>query len=119
MKKILFALLATAVSLSSCEQFLPESKIDTSVTKDIAGINYANLYKEGIEAYRFLPTGYDRIDGAMLAAACDEADFAIAGSSVEKFQLGTWSALSCPNSSWTSASRNTPHTYVPGGQRGL
>ena len=105
MKKILFALLATAVSLSSCEQFLPESKIDTSVTKDIAGINYANLYKEGIEAYRFLPTGYDRIDGAMLAAACDEADFAIAGSSVEKFQLGTWSALSCPNSSWTSAYR--------------
>lgn len=103
MKRIYLILLISCAALVSCEGFLPESKIDTSMTEDIAGINYTNLYKEGIEAYAFLPKGFDRIDGAMLASACDEADHAIAGSSVEKFQLGTWSALSSPNGCWTSS----------------
>lgn len=86
----------------SCEDFMPESKIDTSLTEDIAGINYANLYKQGIEVYRALPAGYNRIGNAMLASACDEADHAIAGSSIEKFQLGAWSPISSPDDCWAA-----------------
>lgn len=100
-KTIRAALPGLAVfSLFACEGLLPDNKVDLDLTDKNVSQAYANLRDQGMALYDYLPTGYNRIDGAMLAAATDEADHAPIGSDIEKFQLGTWNAVTNPDNNW-------------------
>ena len=98
--------------LPSCEGFIPNSKVDTNVVEEIANINYTNLYQQGIHCYQFLPAGFGRLDGAMLASGCDEADHAVAGCNIEFYQLGTWSATTQPDNNMTNAYRAIRRSHI-------
>lgn len=100
-KTIRAALPGLAVfSLFACEGLLPDNKVDLDLTDKNVSQAYANLRDQGMALYDYLPAGYNRIDGAMLAAATDEADHAPIGSDIEKFQLGTWNAVTNPDNNW-------------------
>lgn len=100
-KTIRAALPGLAVfSLFACEGLLPDNKVDLDLTDKNVSQAYANLRDQGMTLYDYLPAGYNRIDGAMLAAATDEADHAPIGSDIEKFQLGTWNAVTNPDNNW-------------------
>lgn len=99
------SILCAAAFLASCDGFIPETKVDTETTEDLVANNYANLYEQGMHVYDYLPEGYGRIDGAMLAAATDEADHALAGSTIESFQLGSFNSISNPDDIWENAYR--------------
>ena len=105
-KTIRMALAGLAVlSMSACEGLLPDNKVDLDLTDKTASQAYTNLKSQGMMLYDYLPTGYNRIDGAMLAAATDEADHAPIGSDIEKFQLGTWNAVTNPDNNWSDCYR--------------
>ena len=93
------------LSMSACEGLLPDNKVDLDLTDKNASQAYTNLKSQGMMLYDYLPTGYNRIDGAMLAAATDEADHAPIGSDIEKFQLGTWNAVTNPDNNWSDCYR--------------
>ena len=99
------SIFCAVVFLVSCEGFLPETKVDIDTTKDLVANNYNNLYIQGMHAYDYLPEGYNRIDGAMLAAASDEADHALAGSTIEKFQEGSFNSMANPDNNWEKSYR--------------
>lgn len=99
------SILCAAAFLASCDGFIPETKVDTETKEDLVANNYANLYEQGMHVYDYLPEGYSRIDGAMLAAATDEADHALAGSTIESFQLGSFNSISNPDDIWETAYR--------------
>src|SRR5690554_5174053 len=85
---------------TACKDFLPESKLDNDLREDQASVSYGRLRDQGMAPYEQIPSGYDRISGAMLASATDEADYAIPGSDIEKFNNGSWSAISNPDDVW-------------------
>lgn len=86
--------------VTACDDFLPESKLDNDLREDQASVSYGRLKDQGMSAYEQIPLGYDRVSGAMLASATDEADYAIPGSDIEKFNNGSWSAISNPDDVW-------------------
>lgn len=104
-KNILLILSITPLLFTSCEGLLPDNKIDLDLTEEMASISYANLLKQGMAVYDYLPKGYDKISGAMMAAATDEADHAVVGNDIEMFQRGTWNAVSNPDNIWNNAYR--------------
>lgn len=103
--KISFTVLLFALILSACDGLIPDSKIDTLLRDDQASVSYDRLKSQGISMYDYIPEGYDRISGAMFASACDEADFAIPGSSISRFVDGSWNAIVNPDDVWASKYR--------------
>jgi hypothetical protein len=71
---------------------LSETEVETT---------YENSRGRCTALYTFLPDGLNYIDGAMLAAASDEAEFTIETNSIHKFNTGAWNAVSNPDAdSW-------------------
>ena len=88
-KTIRMALAGLAVlSMSACEGLLPDNKVDLDLTDKNASQAYTNLKSQGMMLYDYLPTGYTRI-----------------GSDIEKFQLGTWNAVTNPDNNWSDCYR--------------
>jgi len=98
--KIMSIIAVGTYMLCSCEGFIPETRVDLDTVEDIANSNYNNLYQQGIHVYHYLPNGYGRIGNAMLAAATDEADYAVPGSTIEYLQNGTWNPVTNPDDKW-------------------
>lgn len=96
-----FAILAAA-AMTGC---IPENKIDLDLTDKLASETYARLLDQGEGVYNYIPSAYNWIDGAMLAAATDEADHAVKGSNVEKFQYGNWGPTDNPDNAWKNLYR--------------
>lgn len=105
MKNKVFVYLLIILLLESCNSIIPENKLDFDITDRLASQSYSQLLNQGQAIYNYIPAGYNRIDGAMLAAASDEADHAIVGSDIEKFQNGSWNAISNPDNIWDSSFR--------------
>jgi hypothetical protein len=93
--KRLFYILIPALLLISCKEskFLKFDYYDGPVTED----QYWNLNSAARGqlnlGYTFLQDGYNRYNGAMLAAGSDEAVNSNLNSSVNIFNNGTWSSL--------------------------
>lgn len=104
-KNILLILSIIPLLFTSCEGLLPDNKIDLDLTEKMASISYTNLLKQGMAIYDYLPKGYDKISGAMMASATDEADHAVVGNDIEMFQRGTWNAVSNPDNIWNDTYR--------------
>jgi len=90
-----------STGLWGCQDFL-EREIVTDYKDDQVFVNYERMSQAGYGVYTFLfyRFGFDRIDNAMLASACDEADHADRNSSIQKFNNGAWNAASNPEDNW-------------------
>src|SRR5690606_31564532 len=82
--------------LAGCKELL-ENRIDTKLTPDQVFVNYDRMLKMGYGVYTYIPAGFNRVGGALFAAASDEAEHTDFGSSVQSFNLGAWDAYSNPD----------------------
>ncbi len=94
-------LVGYAFFFTSCEDFIPDSRLDNDYRDDQASISYARLKGQGMAVYNYIPKGFDHISDAMLSSASDESDYAIPGSNIERFNNGSWSAIFNPDNAWT------------------
>ncbi|MBL7965825.1 MAG: RagB/SusD family nutrient uptake outer membrane protein [Prolixibacteraceae bacterium] len=93
MKKFIFPiLLSTLLFTTSCD-FLKFDFYDGPVTEDQFWKLNNSARGQLNRGYAYLLDGYNRYDGAMLAAGCDEAVNSNLNSSVNTFNNGTWSPL--------------------------
>lgn len=99
--KITIGLLVVLTTFMGCQDFL-EREIVSEYKEDEVFVNYERMSQAGYGVYTFLfyRFGFHRIDNAMLAAACDEADNADINSNVQKFNNGSWNAASNPENYW-------------------
>lgn len=95
----LFFLMATLVG---CQDFL-DREIVMNYKEQEVFVNYDRMSEAGYGVYTFLFNrfGFHRVDNAMLASACDEADHADVNSDIQKFNMGTWNATSNPEDAWS------------------
>lgn len=103
MKNIIQNILLTTIPLLilSCEDYLDKDpEVDTILTYEeiFSDVHYAPGFLNN--AYNNLPDGYSRFDGAMLAAACDEAVCSDAGASINLFNKNAINATNNPDDVW-------------------
>lgn len=84
--------------LVSCQEL--EREIITDLNKQQIEESYTNVGNLLNAVYSELPEGFQNIDGAMLAAATDEAEFTNETSTVQTFNNGSWNSISNPNNIW-------------------
>ncbi|MCM1177322.1 MAG: RagB/SusD family nutrient uptake outer membrane protein [Clostridium sp.] len=98
MGKIRYILpLMFAVSAVSCDM---DPELELQLTEEDVIHTYNNTMGRANAVYTYLPDGFSYIGGAMLASACDEAEHTSEGSSVHKFNTGSWSYLDNPDGAW-------------------
>lgn len=103
--RIISSTAAVCLLTFSCTGIIPETKVDLDLTDSLASISYSTLKGQGIEMYNYLPDGFNCVDGAMMASATDEADYAIIGSDIEKMQIGSWNSSVNPLDNWSESYR--------------
>ena len=92
--------IGTALVFSSCNNFLDREE-DSFIDKTATFDSYNRTKQYLTYAYSLLPDGLNRLSGgAMLAAATDDAEFAIEASGIQQFNNGSWNALSNPDDNW-------------------
>src|SRR5690606_38960206 len=99
--KLITTLTLLLVALSGCEKFL-DRDLESNYKEEDVFVNYDRMQQAGFGVYAFLYNrfGFQRIDNAMLASACDEADHADINSDIQKFNMGTWNATTNPEDCW-------------------
>lgn len=87
------------ISLHSCEDYL-DKEVDINLTEDkiFSDVHYAPGFL--FNTYNNLLPGYNRYDGAMLAAGSDEAEHSYSGSLVHMFNNGGVNATMNPDDVW-------------------
>ena len=88
---VVFCLLAC-----SCEDML-DPKVETGVTEEMASITYDITLARSVALYTYLPDGLNYIDGSMMAAASDEAEYTLETSLIQQFNTGNWNAINNPD----------------------
>ena len=95
-------LLITMLILAlSCEDYLdkdPEVDITLTYEEIFSDVHFAPGFLNNI--YHNLPDGYSRFDGAMMAAACDEAVCSNAGASINLFNKNAINSSNNPDDVW-------------------
>ncbi len=101
MKRTVILLVGTLV-LTACEKNFLDRRLDTNYTIDQVFNSAGTMRDFGLGIYSYLPAGFGRIDGALLASASDEAVHAWPGSSVHRLVNGSWSAFNNPDDQWAA-----------------
>lgn len=101
MKKITIGLVAV-FALTACEKNFLDRRLDTNYSIDQVFSSAGTMRDFGLGIYSYLPAGFDRIDGALLASASDDAMHAWPGSAVQRLVNGSWSAFSNPDDQWAA-----------------
>lgn len=101
MKKIKTIVLAIVVSCSffACEDML-DPTLDGTLKEDAVWGNTVLAFGFLNNAYNSLPSGYNRISGAMLEAATDDAVCPSALSDILDFNNGTWGPFKVIDNVW-------------------
>ena len=86
--------------LASCQDQLDYHEYSND-DKDFITENYKNVGGLVTNIYAQLDADWGNYDGAMLASACDEAEYAWTSSSVHDFYNGAWSASNTISSAWS------------------
>src|SRR5690606_35142695 len=76
---------------------LLDNKIDTNLKPEQVFVNYDRILSVGMAAYTYLPAGFGRIGGALLAAATDEAEYTYSSSDIQYFNIGGWNQYYNPD----------------------
>ncbi len=92
MKKPIILIFLASLLLTSCD-FLDFDYYDGPITEDQFWNLDLSARGQLNQGYAYLQEGYNRYDGAMLAAGCDEAVNSNLNSTVNIFNNGTWSPL--------------------------
>lgn len=93
------AIVTLVLLFASCEDYL-DRKLDSSYLPEDVFDEYNTMRDFATGIYSFLPTGYNDIDGSMLAAASDEAHHANENSSIHNFASGAWGPTFNPDDRW-------------------
>ncbi len=100
MKILNHILLATAVLFfTACDDIL-DPELDGTLNEDAVWSNTRLAFGVLDKAYNNLPDGYNRISGAMLATATDDAVCADPLSNIHSFNDGTWSPFNVIENVW-------------------
>ena len=99
MKKINNILIAIVlIAVTGCQDnVLDTYKKTKQDLDDILNNGSTGLIANGMAAYSYLRDWTDLGANAMLASACDEADFANRGANIQNFNTGGWSQFSNPD----------------------
>jgi starch-binding outer membrane protein, SusD/RagB family len=108
MKNLINIVLVVVILLfsQSCADYLEKDpEVDTKLTyvQIFSDVHYAPGFLNNI--YNNLPDGFARFDGAMLAAASDEAVCSYAGSAINLFNKNAINATNNPDDVWESMYR--------------
>ena len=96
---ILNALAAISI-LSGCSDYL-DREYDSFIDNEMTFTSYERTSKFLVNAYRYLPDGFNRIGSeAMLDAATDDAEHANASCNIQYFNTGAWNSRSNPDDLW-------------------
>lgn len=103
MKNILKLISLSAMSFCcACSDFLTYSE----VSETDEGMVYSDFDRARsllVNIYAQIPNGLDVYDGAMLACACDEAEYAWPSNTVHNFFNGAWSPTVPMSSTWVNS----------------
>lgn len=98
MKKIYILGALITFILGACESL--ELDVRTTLSADLVSTSYARTQNHNAGVYGVLQDGFMRIDGAMLASSCDEAEHTLETSNVHKFNTGAWNPYDNPDDVW-------------------
>ena len=93
-------LLIASIFFVGCNDGYLDRRIDSRLSKEQVFSSYDYVTQFVVGTYSWLPNGFDRIDGAMLASASDEAEHTWDGSEIQKFNYGSWTPYSNPDDQW-------------------
>lgn len=94
---------ASTLMLTACGEDYLDKEVTTSQTEEIAFGSYSKAVSVAYSVYSDLPQGLSQIGGsAMLAAACDEAEFAVQTASVQRMNNGAWMASNLPENPYST-----------------
>lgn len=96
-KNIILSMICGALCLSACSL---DPEIELNLTENDVLHTYNNSMARLNACYLYLPDGLNYIGSAMLAGASDEAEFYNLGSSIQKFNTGSWNTVSNPDGAW-------------------
>lgn len=97
--KIIVAATIT-VSLSGCQDMMEYNEV-TEYTKEQVFASFGRVANFVTDIYSKLDSGLDGYGrGAVLASACDEAEFAWSNSNIHQFYNGAWSPLNTLTNVW-------------------
>lgn len=85
--------------LVACEDYLNrELSTDLDYTQVTESYTYTGYRLSSI--YSVLRSGFNVVDGAMMASASDEAEHTLETSNVQMFNIGSWNPYSNPDVAW-------------------
>lgn len=106
MKKYIIPIFAfLSMIFVACEDEVLDRKIDTNYSEEQVFSSYTTMRDFGIGIYTYLPEGFNRINGAMLAAATDDALHSGTGTEILALNNGSWGPFNNPDDQWA-------HFYV-------
>lgn len=97
---IIIITLTLSAAMSGCKKDFLDRQLGTLLSDEEVFSSYANTERFLIGTYAWLPGGFERIDGAMLDAATDDAEHTWDGSAIQRFNNGSWSPFSNPEDQW-------------------
>ncbi|TRX59046.1 RagB/SusD family nutrient uptake outer membrane protein [Fulvivirga sp. M361] len=101
MKKYIYqSLLLVVFVLFACEDDFLDRELDTNYNEDQVFSTYTTIRDFGTGIYAYLPEGFSRINGAMLASASDDALHSGTGTAIQSLTNGSWGALNNPDDQW-------------------
>lgn len=88
---------ASLLMLSSCGEDYLDKQMTTQLNEELTFGSYDKAINVAYSVYSDLPQGLSQIGGsAMLASACDEAEFAIQTATIQRMNNGSWMATNLP-----------------------
>ena len=111
-KNVLIILVTSAIFFTACQKNLLDTQIQQNFSEDLfLNSGPANLKSFGMGVYDYLPQ-MNRFGGnAMLAAASDEADYALFNN-LQRFNNGAWDAFTNPDDVWANYYKGIRHANL-------
>jgi hypothetical protein len=109
---IVCSLLFVALFTQSCKKDFLDTQLQSGFDEELfLKSGPANLKAFGMGVYNYLPQ-FNRYGGnALLAAGCDEADYALFGN-IQRFNTGAWDPFTNPDDVWATYYRAIRHANL-------
>ncbi len=91
---------ASLLTITSCGDFDFQEYLDYD--EDYVKLNFSNVGGILTPIYTSLDTDFGNYSGAMLASACDEAEYAYTSNAINYFYNGAWGPSNAQSSMWTT-----------------
>lgn len=100
LNKLVYAILTAAI-FSACSDKMDYHEYN-NYDEDFVKLNFNNVGGLITTIYLKLDTDFGNYDGAMLASATDEAEYAYTSNDIVDFYDGSWSPVNAKSSMWTT-----------------